>query len=135
MVAEIIQGMKIPPINRKGSAPVYPWLQLKPGQAFKFNDGVTINGARSHASQTANALGMKFAVRQTPEGIFCWRVDGLANEPKNGNYRQDVSVIEDYAAMAGPASETAVVGYEPKPRVLGEHLTRVESGDRNSDEI
>ncbi len=92
--------------------------QRKPGDAFKFDDGVTIGGARSAASQVANGLAIKLAVRATPEGIFCWRVDGLPNAPKNGNYRQDVEPIRDYTAQAGPASETTVVGYERKPPIL-----------------
>lgn len=116
MVGPIIDGMKMPNHARRGAKPKYPWLQLKPGQAFKFAEGVSVASAKSMAAQIASGLAMKFAVRKTEDGVFCWRVDGTGWEVPNGNYRQDVPVIEDYALDPKVASETSVVGYEkPKP--------------------
>lgn len=118
MVAEIISGKPIPQIKRKGAAPKYPWLQLKPGQAFKFVEGVTMNGARSMASQMVNQVDAKFAVRLCEDGIYCWRVDGIPDEPRNGNYRQEVPWIAEDTQRTRPAAETVVVGVErlpPKP--------------------
>lgn len=114
MVAEIIDGMKIPPHQRRGAQPKYPWLQLKPGQAFKFADGVSVASAKSMAGQVAHSMAQKFAVRKTADGVFCWRIDGTDFVVPNGNYRQEAPVIEDYAADPKTAQETAVVGYEPR---------------------
>lgn len=118
MVAEIITGMPIPSMKRRGAPPRYPWLSLKPGQAFKFADGVTFAGARSMASTMTAAAKVKFAVRETATGIYCWRVDGTPFELANGNYAQTVDAIDNYGAQAEPAKQTAIMGYEPfKPRV------------------
>lgn len=122
MTTEIITGLPIPHAQRRGAEPKYPWLQMKPGQAFKFTSNVTLNGARSMASQQAGSLAVKFAVRQCADGIYCWRVDGLPDEPPNGNYRQEISVVENYEPQ--PASETAVVGYEGKTRPLHRVFTQ-----------
>ncbi len=115
MVAPIIKGMKIPPHQRRGAQPKYPWLQLKSGEAFKFAEGVSVASAKSMAGQVASGMAMKFAVRKTEDGVFCWRIDGTDFVVPNGNYRQDVPVIADYAKNPKVAEETAVVGYEPRP--------------------
>lgn len=127
MTTEIITGMPLPPMHKRGAQPKYPWLQLRPGDAFKFAPGVTMNGARSMASQ--NSAGIKLAVRSMPDGIYCWRIDGTPHADINGNYRQEVQVIRDYGATATPAMESLIVGYEHKPQELGEHRRFVERGE------
>ena len=114
MVAEILDNIPFPPHKRRGAQPKYPWLQLKPGQAFKFADGIGVASAKSMAAQIASGIEMKFAVRQTEDGVFCWRIDGTGWEVPNGNYRQEIAVIEDYATDPKPAIETTVVGVEPR---------------------
>lgn len=134
MTVPIIDGLAIPLHQRKGAQPKYPWLQLKPGQAFKFTDGISVASAKSMATQVASGCAMKFAVRQTANGVFCWRVDGMPDAPKSGNYRQEVPVIEDYAKNPLPATETAVIGYEPKPRRPEDEGQHLRSQKRGSNE-
>lgn len=106
MVAEIIKGMPVPSLKRRGAAPKYPWLQLKPGDAFRFADDVTFGGARSMASQhTVGETGKwKLVVRQTDDGIYCWRVDGTPYELQNGNVPQTAPIVKGV-----PGGEGAVI--------------------------
>lgn len=114
MVAEILDNIPFPPHKRRGASPKYPWLQLKPGQAFKFAEGISVASAKSMAAQMATGMAFKFAVRQTTDGVYCWRVDGTGWDIPNGNYRQEIPVIEDYADDPAPAITTSVVGYQPR---------------------
>lgn len=101
MVGKVLDGKAIPKMKRKGAPPKYPWLQLKPGQAFQFDQHVTIGGARSMASAMicGDHADRKFAVRQTDDGIFCWRVDGLPAALENGNHPQHAKIIEKPAVL------------------------------------
>lgn len=96
MSTVIIDSKPIPRLNRRGAPPKYPWLQLKPGQAFQFEPHVTLGGARSMASQhgVGEFAHLRFAVRAEPDGIFCWRVDGLAESLESGNERRLAPIIE-----------------------------------------
>lgn len=116
MVAEIITGKPIPPMKRRGAQPKYPWITLQPGDAFRFADDVTYSGARSMASQhMAGSLARaKLIVRQTEDGIYCWRVDGTPYELQNGNYSETPAPIQQYGAAATPAKQAEVMGYEPR---------------------
>ncbi len=114
MPVEIIEGMPMPQMKRRGAPPKYPWLQLKPGAAFKFAEGVTFAGARSMASQMTAPAKAKFAVRETASGIYCWRIDGTPYEVQNGNYAQTISQIENY--QAEPATQTIVMGHQAATR-------------------
>lgn len=111
MVAEIIKGMPIPAMKRKGAAPKYPWTTIQPGQAFKFDLGVSFAGARSMASQhMAGAMGKaKFVVRETAEGLFCWRVDGTEYELQHGNAAQTVAPA-DYKPTHATRAELVTDG-------------------------
>lgn len=95
MVGEIIRGMPIPPMKRRGAVPKYPWTKLQPGEAFRFADEVTFGGARSMASQhqAGETAKWKFVVRQCDDGIYCWRVDGTAHELQNGNSTQEAPKV------------------------------------------
>jgi len=107
---DIVNNKPLPPIRRRGAKPIYPWAQMQPGQAFKFNAGASMNGATSLAYQSGRQHGMKFAVRLVDGEIWCWRVDGTPYAVPNGNYRQFSERIDDYGAAAKPADETNVVG-------------------------
>lgn len=102
MVAKIVDGRPIPALRRKGAPPKYPWLQLKPGQAFQFEPHVTLGGARSMASQMicGDHAHLRFAVRVEPDGIFCWRVDGIAASLASGNERRHAPIIEKPAVIS-----------------------------------
>ncbi len=109
MVAPIITGMPIPSPLRKGASPKYPWLQMTPGQAFKFADTVPLSSARSMASQMSATNEVKYAVRQCEDGIYCWRIDGLPAEMQNGSYAVEAKIIDDY--QPAPASKVEIVGH------------------------
>lgn len=113
MVGEIIDGMKMPTHQRRGAKPKYPWLQLKSGQAFKFEDGISVASAKSMASH-ATAGSARFAVRKTADGIYCWRIDGTDWDMPNGNYRYEPPVIENYEPDPAASAEMTVVGYQPR---------------------
>lgn len=106
---QVVNNMPLPPSKRKGAKSKYPWDQMQPGSAFKFDDGVTLSGASSLAYHTANARNMKFAVRKTDDGIWCWRIDGTQYDVANGNYAT-TPLVENYGDTAKPAIETDVVG-------------------------
>lgn len=117
MVAEIVTGKSIPAMKRRGARPKYPWLQLKPGQAFRFDADVTFAGARSMASaHTAGATAKwKFIVREAEDGIWCWRVDGTQHELQNGNTQAVASVVEGYDPHATKAKRAELVSDRPLP--------------------
>lgn len=124
---EIISGRSIPEIRRKGAKAKYPWLQMKPGDAFCFPSDLSFSSASSMAYNAGTNYGMKFAVRQEPEGIFCYRVDGLENAPRNGNLREE---LEASPRTPGEATEVATVGIdEADYRHQWAHL------ERHKDEI
>lgn len=108
MVADIIKGLPMPANVRKGAEPKYPWLQMAPGQAFKFTPNVRMSSARAMASNMAAANEVKYAVRQCEDGIYCWRIDGLPEAALNGNYAREAKVIENYEPT--PASATSFIG-------------------------
>lgn len=110
MIAAIVNGKPIPSMKRKGAPPKYPWLHLKPGQAFRFSDDVTFGGARSMASMHRGGATAKwkFVVRQCDDGIWCWRVDGTPYELQNGNVAENVAVIE-YDPKEHKGQRTAAV--------------------------
>ncbi len=118
MVAEIITDKKIPHMKRKGAMPKYPWLQMKPGDAFRFDAGVTFSSARSMASQhqAGETAKWKFAVRQCDDGIYCWRIDGTVHELQNGNAAQTADRIA--IDPAKPASRMEVVSDRPEDDVI-----------------
>lgn len=106
----IIENMPIPPLKRKGAKPKYPWNDMQPGDAFKFNPEATMAGAASLSYATGRTKGMKFAVRLVDGEIWCWRVDGTKYENQNGNERPNADLVSDYAATAKPAQETVLIG-------------------------
>lgn len=114
MVAEIVTGKSIPNLKRRGAVPKYPWLQLKPGQAFRFDKDVTFAGARSMASQhhIGETAKWKFVVRECEDGIWCWRVDGTAHELQNGNVHQVADRVA-FDPMEKPAIRSAAVSDRP----------------------
>lgn len=114
----IVKNMPIPPMRRAGARRKYPWDSLQPGDAFKFEAGVSMAGAASLASAKGAVLQMKLAVRMVGDEIWCWRVDGTGYEVPNGNYRQNVDVVLNYARSAPPATETVVVGRESEVDVI-----------------
>lgn len=93
MVAEIVYGKPIPSARRNGAAGKYPWRDLKPGDSFKFEPHVQMNSASSYVSRMSIQWDRKFVVRNTPDGIWCWRVDGLKNPPPNGNFRHEAEIV------------------------------------------
>lgn len=110
MVAEIIKAKEMPDTKRKGSPPKYPWLQMEPGDAFKFGLGVTLHSAKSMASNAAAAREIKFAVRECDDGVYCWRIDGTPYAVRNGNYPPTATVIKNYSQSAPVAKRSVVVG-------------------------
>lgn len=106
----IVSNMPIPQIKRKGAKSKYPWRDMQPGDAFKFESEVTMAGATGLAYQTGRNIGMKFAVRLMDDGIYCWRIDGTPYATANGNYRPTAERIDNYGATTVPAKETVVVG-------------------------
>lgn len=104
----IVKNMPMPAMRRKGAARKYPWDTIQPGDAFKFEPGVSMSGASSLASAKGKFHKMKLAVRVVGDEIWCWRIDGY--DVPNGNYRQTVDVVLDYVRAATPAKETLVVG-------------------------
>lgn len=106
-----IYNMPFPEHARRGAKPKYPWREIQPGGAFKFPHGVTMSTAASLAYVSGRQLAMKFAVRKVGEEIWCWRIDGTPHERTNGNYRQQIAVVDNYQLT--PADETIVTGYGP----------------------
>lgn len=111
MVAEIIKSKDMPENKRKGSPPKYPWLQLQPGDAFKFGPEVTLHSAKSMASNAANGREVKFAVRECDDGVYCWRIDQTKYAVKNGNYPPTIPIIQNYSESAPAAKRSSVVGH------------------------
>lgn len=106
----IIKNMPIPPLKRRGAKAKYPWAEIQPGQAFKFDESASMAGASSLAYQSGRQHKKKFAVRQMDDGIWCWRVDGTPYAAANGNYRPVSDVVDNYGDTASPALETNIVG-------------------------
>ncbi len=111
MVAEVVKNKPIPRMKRNGASPKYPWLQMKPGDAFRFDSGVTFGSARSMASQhqAGETAKWKFAVRQCDDGIYCWRIDGTAHELQNGNSSQEAPRIDGYDPKMAASKESLIV--------------------------
>jgi hypothetical protein len=110
----IIKNQPIPEIRRKGARPKYPWRDMKPGDAFEFTTGVTLKSAYSAAHQQGENLAMRFVVRRDPDDrIWCWRVDGLSNQPRNGNFREEPDIVRNYTPQRAPV-ESAEVGWRPR---------------------
>lgn len=102
----IIENKPIPPLKRRGATAKYPWTQMQPGDAFKFDESATMAGAYSLAYKTGKQHRMKFAVRQTAEGLWCWRIDGTPYDTTPGAY---VPIVSDFAkTITGPPLETYV---------------------------
>ncbi len=99
MVAEIIKNMPIPPMKRRGAGAKYPWGSMQPGDAFQFEADVSFASARSMASQhqAGHMAKVKYVVRDTANGIFCWRVDGTNHALVNGNAAQTAPIVKNYA--------------------------------------
>lgn len=116
MVAEIICGKSIPSMKRRGAPPKYPWLQLQPGEAFRFDGEVTFSGARSMASQHTGGVTAKwkFIVRQCEDGIWCWRVDGTEFELQNGNEAQFAPKVAFDPAAKPATRQHRVTDITPK---------------------
>lgn len=53
----------------------YPWRTMKIGDSFLFPETYHILSARSACHLAMKRTGYKFKVRQTKEGLCCWRVE------------------------------------------------------------
>ncbi len=102
-----------PPIRRRGAKAKYPWKTIKPGQAFKFSDGVTMPSATSMAYAQGDAFSIRLVVRKEPDGIWCYRVDGLADVPENANLRHIAATVHHRPSSEG---EAAIVGIDVNSR-------------------
>ncbi len=122
MVAEIIKGIPVPAMKRRGAAAKYPWATMQPGDAFKFDPDVTFAGARSMASahQAGTLAHAKFVVRETDGGVMCWRVDGTPFELKSGNVAQFAPKIPD--DQPGPAKRAELVSDRPHDPIVAEEI-------------
>lgn len=75
MTFKIETGIEIP--GRKGgrSGSKYPFGQMDVGQSFLVGSGVKVSTVRSAIGAfNKSHPGMKFAVRDTDEGVRVWRV-------------------------------------------------------------
>lgn len=104
----IVSGRAIPPIKRKGAKPKYNWTAMKPGQAFRFSDDITFSSAVAQASNRGKDFAMRFVVRQEDDGLWCYRVDGLSSEPRNGNIKENLKVVD---RDPHEATQEQVAGY------------------------
>lgn len=99
-------------VARRGAKAKYPWQTIKPGQAFKFADGLTMPSASSMAFVQSKAFSIRLVVRKEPDGIWCYRVDGLPDIPENANLRHIAASV-----LHEPASEGAAL-------IMGEDIDR-----------
>jgi hypothetical protein len=57
-----------------GSPSKYPYRSMNVGDSFLYPKGVGIVAARSSANHAASRTNWKFSLRQTEQGIRCWRI-------------------------------------------------------------
>jgi hypothetical protein len=110
----IVKNNPIPEIRRRGAVTKYPWRDMQPGDSFQFTPGVSAAAASSMAHSQGQTLCMRFIVRRKPDdSVWCWRVDGMKNPPRNANLKEDVPLVRGNP-LAGAALEEFDVGYQPR---------------------
>jgi hypothetical protein len=70
----IDKGIPMPPAlpaGRPGAR--YPWVQMQAGDSFLYPPGTKKKTAQSTAYVVGKKLGFSFVVRDTSEGLRCWR--------------------------------------------------------------
>lgn len=63
----------IPAPPKRGRKPIYPWTTMQKGDSFLFPRKVGMANARASAWLASSRSSAKFIVRETEEGVRCWR--------------------------------------------------------------
>lgn len=70
---KIDKGMPLPPLAR-GVKAKYPFAQVKVGDSFLFDKGVSYQSARTYAYTKGRQLKRKFSTRLIDGRVRVWRV-------------------------------------------------------------
>jgi hypothetical protein len=69
----IEKGVPMPPSLRRGSAGVYPWRELEPGDSF-FTRRAGVKSIQSSCWKIGKTLGCQFQAHAEADGVRVWRV-------------------------------------------------------------
>jgi hypothetical protein len=73
-VIKVDKDIPIPPGPLRRGHAIYPWREMQIGDSFLYPAGTKRKTAQSTAYCMGKKLGLTFGLRETPEGLRCWRI-------------------------------------------------------------